>query len=122
MYGSERPMGPVPCIAVKGLWDRSHAWLLDKHGTGPIGQLGLHIMTCKLTEINFALYMQLCTISLLVLYSEWQPIFLVSIPIFQKSIFLPVCFGPICFLSISFWPTQNNVVGKEEGDALVCSL
>ena len=45
MYGSERPMGPVPCIAVKGLWDRSHAWLLDKHGTGPIGQLGLHIMT-----------------------------------------------------------------------------
>ena len=45
MYGSGRPMGPVPCIAAKDLWDRSHAWLLDKHGTGPIGQLGLHIMT-----------------------------------------------------------------------------
>ena len=45
MYGSERPMGPVPCIAAKDLWDQSHAWLLDKHGTGPIGQLGLHIIT-----------------------------------------------------------------------------
>ena len=45
MYGSERPMRPVLCIAAKDLWDRSHAWLLDKHGTGPIGQLGLHIMT-----------------------------------------------------------------------------
>ena len=38
-------MGPVPCIALRDLWDRSHVWLSETHGTGPIAQLGLHIIT-----------------------------------------------------------------------------
>ena len=37
MFGSERPMGPVPCVAAKDLWDRSHRSLAAIHGTGPIG-------------------------------------------------------------------------------------
>ena len=45
MYVCKRSMGPVPCIALRDLWDRSHVWLSETHGTGPIAQLGLHIIT-----------------------------------------------------------------------------
>ena len=49
MYVCKRSMGPVPCIALRDLWDRSHVWLSDNHGTGPILQLGLHIITSLFT-------------------------------------------------------------------------
>ena len=36
MYGLEIPMGPVPYIDVRHLWDRSHIELSDTYGTSPI--------------------------------------------------------------------------------------
>ena len=51
MYVSKRSMGPVPCIALRDLWDRSHVWLSETHGTGPIAQLGLHIITSTLCHV-----------------------------------------------------------------------
>ena len=53
MYVCKRSMGPVPCIAWRDLWDRSHVWLSKTHGTGPIAQLGLHIITSFIYIFNY---------------------------------------------------------------------
>ena len=36
MADCEIPMGPVPYIDVRHLWDWSHVWLKDTYGTSPI--------------------------------------------------------------------------------------
>ena len=36
MLDSEVPMGPVPCVTLRKLWDRSHIVSKQTYGTGPI--------------------------------------------------------------------------------------
>ena len=36
MLDSEVPMGPVPCVTLRKLWDRSHVASKQTYGTSPI--------------------------------------------------------------------------------------
>ena len=35
--GYGKPMGPVPYLSLMYVWDRSHVFLQDMYGAGPVG-------------------------------------------------------------------------------------
>ena len=50
MAGCEIPMGPVPYIDVRHLWDWSHVWLKDTYGRAPT--LEFRLKTVKFRPIS----------------------------------------------------------------------